>query len=97
MFLKNVLIELGFKVKIRIYNNNQSAQQLASNNMFHARSKHIDLRYNFIRDALHSKHFELSYLPTDEMMADVMTKPLGKTKHQYCIDNISIKSISSHD
>ena len=45
----------------------------------HPRTKHIDINYHFIRDKIIKKQLILDYCPTEEMLADLLTKPLGKT------------------
>ena len=62
---------------------NQSAIQLAKDDRFHARTKHIDIRFHFIRYAIENQYIELAYCPTNDMTADIFTKPLPslKVKH----------------
>lgn len=62
---------------------NQSAIRLVKNPEFHKRTKHIDIRYHFIREKYADGIFNLQYVATDEQVADVMTKALPKIKHQY--------------
>lgn len=57
------------------------ALKLAENPTFHTRSKHIDLKHHFIRDAIRENLFQVDYISTDDMMADVMTKGLPRLKH----------------
>jgi len=59
---------------------NQSAIALAKDNKFHARTKHIDIRYHFIREAVEDRKIELKYIPTDDNVADTFTKALAKGK-----------------
>ena len=82
----NLLKELKRKEssEIIIYNDNQSAEKLAKNPVYHARSKHIDIRYHFIRQAIKEYPLRIEYLPTEEMTADILTKPLGANKHEFC-------------
>ena len=65
-----------------IFVDNQGAMKLAENPLFHNRTKHIDIRYHFIRDTLASGEIVLQYLPTADMVADIMTKPLPREKHE---------------
>jgi hypothetical protein len=53
---------------------------LLENPMFHDRSKHIEIRYHFIRDKLLKGAIKLQYIPTYEQLADILTKPLVKGK-----------------
>ena len=48
---------------------------------FHARSKHIDIRYHFIREKLKEKEFIIKFLESKDMIADVLTKGLPRIKH----------------
>ena len=59
-----------------LYCDNQAALTLATTDNFHARTKHIDIRYHFIRHEVDSGAFKLIYCPTDDMVADILTKPL---------------------
>ena len=59
---------------------NQGAIALAKDNKFHARTKHIDIRYHFIREAVEDHKIELKYIPTDDNVADTFTKALAKGK-----------------
>lgn len=64
--------------------NSQSAIHLTKNPSFHSRSKHIDVRYHWIRDVLDSKLLQLEKIHTDLNGSDMMTKILPKEKHETC-------------
>ena len=59
---------------------NKSAIALAKNPVFHERSKHIELKYHFIRDCVEAKKIELEFVPTEHQLADMLTKPLGRVR-----------------
>ena len=59
---------------------NQSGIHLSKNPVFHDRSKHIDIRYHFIQDMVQQGAIRLDHIGTDEQVADILTKPLGKVK-----------------
>ena len=67
---------------IPIYCDNQGAIALASNNKFHARTKHIDLRYHFIRSLVKDGTIDIQYCPTEENIADAFTKALPRPRLQ---------------
>jgi len=92
IFLSTFVQELGVKQlsKITIFNDNQSAGKLAQNPVFHSRSKHISIRHHFIRNALLEYPLTLEYLCTEEMMADIFTKPLCGPKHELCRDRLGL-------
>ena len=57
---------------------NQGAIALAKNPVFHQRSKHIDIRYHYIRLEIQNKNVELIYVPSSDNVADIFTKPVTK-------------------
>jgi hypothetical protein len=65
-----------------LHTDNQGAMALAENPQHHQRSKHIDIRYHFIRQQIREGRINLHYLPTAQMTADVMTKALPREPHQ---------------
>ena len=67
---------------VTIFEDNQGAIALACNPVNRQRSKHIDIRYHFIRNALEEGKIELQYCPTEYMVADIFTKPMSKIKLQ---------------
>lgn len=65
-----------------IYADNQGAIKLSDNPQFHARTKHIDIRYHYIRTARDRNEVLVTYIPTAEMTADILTKALMREKHK---------------
>jgi hypothetical protein len=63
-----------------IYCDNQSCMKLSENPVFHDRSKHIEIYYHFIRDYVQRGAVELQYISTEEQVADILTKALGRGK-----------------
>ncbi|KAG6465891.1 hypothetical protein O3G_MSEX015473 [Manduca sexta] len=91
LFVRNFLIELlNIECKVLLYNDNQSALKLTSNSMFHSRTKHIDVRHHFIRDTIKGNMIDVKYLSTNLMIADVLTKPLSKEKHDQFVKGLCL-------
>jgi ribonuclease HI len=63
-----------------IHCDNQAVIKLAMDDNYHARTKHIDICYHFIRQVIAEKTITLIYCPTDDMAADFLTKSLPKWK-----------------
>lgn len=63
-----------------IYCNNQGAIVLAKNSNNHQRTKHIDLCYHYIREKEKDGTIAIKYLPTEQMIADGLTKSLPLTQ-----------------
>lgn len=82
-WFRSILQEIGrVRVPIALNVDNTSAIRLAENAVFHQRSKHLDIKYHFIRDLIQKGHVAVDYIPTEEQRADILTKPLLKTKFQ---------------
>lgn len=91
LWMKRFLQELGLKQeKYTLFCDNQSAIHLSKNPSFHSRSKHIDVRYHWIRDVLEEKLLHIEKIHTDENGSDMMTKILPKKKHDICLLKVSL-------
>ena len=74
-------MKVGIKEgKSLIMIDNQGAMNLAKNPVQHQRSKHIDIKYHFIRSEIQEGRISLEYIPTEENVADVFTKPVSRVK-----------------
>ena len=71
-----------------LYGDNQGSLALAKNPVKHHRSKHIDVRYHFIRDHIKKGTVDLHYVPTSDNQADVFTKALAKVSFEKCVNNL---------
>ena len=58
--------------------------------MFHDKSKHIELRYHFIRDMVQNGAIKLKYVPTKEQVAYVLSKSLACAKFEYFRDKLGV-------
>lgn len=63
-----------------IHCNNQRAIALAKNPQFHARTKHIDAKWHYQREKVNDKSVEFQYIPTEDQIANGLTKALPKDK-----------------
>jgi hypothetical protein len=59
---------------------NMSAIELSKNPVYHDRSKHIDSRYHYIRDCIEKGVVDVDHVGTDDQLADILTKPLGRVR-----------------
>eukprot|EP00253_Pinus_taeda_P007370 PITA_07370 len=73
-----------------IYSDNQSCIKLTEHPVFHDRSKHIGIKYHFIRDYVQKGDVKLEYIPIDEQVADILTKALPRGKHVYFRDKMGV-------
>ncbi|KAH9751306.1 hypothetical protein KPL71_014242 [Citrus sinensis] len=60
-----------------------SATELAHNPVFHSRTKHIEIDIHYVRDNVLAGELSIKYVPSDEQVADIMTKPISFIKFNY--------------
>jgi hypothetical protein len=92
LWLRTLLAEIHSTPNLptHISVDNHGTISFAENSGFHARSKHIDVRHHFIREKLASHEVSVSYCPTSENTADLFTKPLDKSKHEYFVSRLGM-------
>jgi hypothetical protein len=69
---------------------NQSCIKMTENPVFHEKSKHIEIRYHYIRDMVQRGAIKLQYVSTDEQVVDVLTKPLSRVKFENLRDKLGV-------
>jgi hypothetical protein len=103
VWLRGLFIKLGqdkFLSKdpgrsVLLYGDNQGALALVENPENHARTKHIDVQYHYIRYLVGNGSVSTAFCPTDQMAAEVLTKPLTKVKLLRCLDTTFGSGIST--
>ena len=83
VWLRNLIKDLEYKTDTAttIFQDNQGCIALAKNPVYHSRTKHIDIKFHFLREKVASEVIALEYKPTEEMIADGLTKALPRDKH----------------
>nr|GEX35398.1 hypothetical protein [Tanacetum cinerariifolium]GEX38142.1 hypothetical protein [Tanacetum cinerariifolium] len=91
IWIKGLLIELGVNLRSVVVNcDNQSAIHLLRNAMFHERTKHINMRYHFIREIVESKEIKVENIGTKDNAADAFTNVVPGPKFKYCIEILGV-------
>ena len=81
--MKKLLGDCGLSQETMvIYCDNASAIDIPKNLVQHSKTKHIDIRYHFIRDLVEIKVVALEYIPIECQNADIFTKPLDRSKFE---------------
>ena len=80
------------QLKAKVMVDNQSAITLSKNPVNHSRTKHIDTRYNFIRQCVENKKIEIGFIRTEDQLADIFTIALGRLKFQEMRGRIGIRN-----
>ncbi|XP_031247247.1 secreted RxLR effector protein 161-like [Pistacia vera] len=78
-----------------IWCDNQSAGSLASNLVFHGRTKHIELDTHYVREQVTSNNLKVQYVPTEYQKVDIFTKALSVSKFVELRDKLTVKASAS--
>ncbi|GJU78329.1 retrovirus-related pol polyprotein from transposon TNT 1-94 [Tanacetum coccineum] len=81
--------------EIPLYCDKKSAIALCCNNVQHSRSKHIDVRYHFIKEQVENGVVELYFVRTEYQLADIFTKAFPRERFNFLIEKLGMKSMSS--
>lgn len=97
VWLRRLLEELGQEqvTPTLINEDNQGTIAMAKNPVSHARTKHIDIKYHFVRNAVHDNIIELNYCRTENMVADALTKPLARGRFELLRTRMSIIGLTA--
>lgn len=75
-----------------IYEDNQSCIKMIQNEKIPNRSKHIDIKYYFVKDILRRGRVDLKYCATNDMLADLFTKPLSCIRFAKLRENLNLQN-----
>ncbi|XP_074323896.1 secreted RxLR effector protein 161-like [Apium graveolens] len=95
VWLRNLLSQLTGEKQgpVTIYNDNKSAIDLAKNPVFHGRSKHIDVRYHFIRERVEWGEIVIKHIRTEDQKSDVLTKEMATVKFERMCALLGVKKL----
>lgn len=94
--MKNLFSKITgeFLGPVTIYIENKLAIDLAKNPVFHARSKHIDIRYHFIRECIEKGEIEVKHICSEKQHAYVLTKSFASFKFEKMRNLLGVKNLS---
>lgn len=96
LWMKGISYELGLRQEsIYIYCDSQSTIQLSKNHVYHERTKHIDVRFHFIRDEVGKRAVKLVKIDTEDNPADAFTKALPSSKFRHCLSLLNVTEIKT--
>ncbi|KAL0263996.1 UNVERIFIED_CONTAM: hypothetical protein PYX00_011034 [Menopon gallinae] len=95
IYLNGIKHEMGFTACARntIHADNQVTKRLSESETFHSRTKHIDIRHHFIKEAVADGRVRFQYCPTEEMLADIFTKSLARERHEKLVMLLGIHAV----
>ncbi|GJS28027.1 retrovirus-related pol polyprotein from transposon TNT 1-94 [Tanacetum coccineum] len=95
LWMRSQLTDYGFGFnKIPMYCDNKSAISLCRNNVQLSRSKHIDIRFHFIKEHVENGVIELYFVNTEYQLADIFTKALGRERNEFLINKLGMQSFT---
>ena len=96
LWIRNQLMDYGFMLnKIPILCDNISAIAITNNPVQHTKTKHIDIRYHFIREHVMNGTVELHFVPSEEQIADIFTKALDESTFTFLVGKLGMLNSSS--
>jgi hypothetical protein len=96
VWIQNIFTELGLQVRpTQICADNEGGIFIASNPVQERRTKHIDVRFHYVRDLIEQKRIDVVWVPTDENPADMFTKNLGHIKFEKFRNMLGLEFYSS--
>ncbi|GJT22128.1 retrovirus-related pol polyprotein from transposon TNT 1-94 [Tanacetum coccineum] len=96
LWMRSQFTDYGLEFnKIPMYCDNKSAIALCCNNVQHSRSKHIDIRFHFIKEQVENRVVELCFVNTEYQLANIFNKALGRERFEFLINKPPIRSFTS--
>ncbi|GJS18383.1 integrase, catalytic region, zinc finger, CCHC-type containing protein [Tanacetum coccineum] len=98
LWMRSQLTDYGFHFnKIPLYSDSKSAIALSCNTVQHPRTKHIVVRYHFIKEQVENKVVGLYFVKTDYQLADIFTKALARERFKFLINLLGMQSITPEE
>jgi len=92
VWMKQMLedIHIHYDIPIPIYCDNTSAISISKNTVMHSKTKHIPIKFHFLKDQVMNKIIKLEYIGTKDQIVDIFTKPLPKMKFESLRDQLGV-------
>ena len=92
--MKRFFQELGFpQEEYIIHCDSQSAMDLSKNSMYHSHTKHIDIHYHWLREAIEGRELKLLKINTNNNPTDMLTKVVTQEKHKLCAEIVGMRIV----
>jgi hypothetical protein len=95
MIQKLADLEVKYTTPIPIHCDNTSAISVSKNIVFHSKTKHIPIKYHFLREHVTNIVVSLHYIPSKDQIVDIFTKPLAKSQFEYLRQKLGVTLLSS--
>jgi hypothetical protein len=98
LWMRQTLRDYGYKLsKVPLLCDNESANRITDNPVEHSRTKHIDIRYHFLRDHQQKGDIKIAYVDTQNQLADIFTKPLDEKTFSKLMNELNILDSRNFD
>ena len=77
-----------------LYYDNTSAIDISKNLVMHAKTKHIAIKFHYVRELVEDKQVKMEYIYTKEQIANIFTKPLPKDAYEYLRGKLGVEPLS---
>ena len=96
VWLKNLLKGMKEEVTklVILYCDNTSAINISKNLVMHVKTKHITIKYHYVRELVEDKQVKMEYIHTKEQIVDIFTKPLPKDIYEYLGGKLGVKPLT---
>ncbi|GKE61981.1 hypothetical protein Tco_1512348, partial [Tanacetum coccineum] len=95
IWMRTQLLDYGYKYnRISMYCDSKSAIAISCNPVQHSKTKHIDIRYHFIKEHVEKGIVELYFVRTEYQLADLFTKALPKERFEYLVHRIGMRCMT---
>ena len=85
---------MEIKEPVVMFCDNTSAMNISKNPVMHSKTKHIAIKYHFVKELAQDKEIRLEYVHTKEQIADIFTKPLPKDAFMYLRGKLGVTPLS---
>ncbi|GJX06926.1 hypothetical protein Tco_0194858 [Tanacetum coccineum] len=94
LWIQNQMLDYRFNfINTKIYIDNESTICIVKNPVFHSKTKHIEIRYHFIRDSHEKKLIQVIKIHTDQNVADLLTKAFDASRFNFLITSIGLLNL----
>jgi hypothetical protein len=87
-------LEIKYTAPIPIHCDNTSAISVSKNHVFHSKTKHIPIKYHFLREQVANTVVCLRYIPSKYQIDDIFTKPLAQSQYEYLQQKLGVTPLS---
>lgn len=92
-WLRGLVMDLGIPQGVTVvFSDSQSAIFLTKNDAYHSKTKHVEVKYHYVRDTIAQREIVVEKVHTSENPADMLTKPLPTAKFDHCLDLVGVRA-----